>query len=256
MKILVALPCYNCASQIPRALEKLFTCLEVKYDVLILDNGSSDITIAAAIEKLRSLPKRGAWRVCKNEQNYGLGGSQKLGIKAACEQDYEVLVVLHGDDQAEPGDISRLLEVYRKNNCSVLGSRFMRGSVLRGYQRTRILGNRSLNILFSLFCFRPIRDLGSGLNLFRVEDLKALDIERLSDGFNFNVDLLLSLIENEANFQFEPIHWSETDQVSNARNFQVASSMLKSLLMWRSGLRCRHRSGDELKTRVIASDGV
>ena len=254
MKLLVAIPCYNCASQIPRVLTKLSHDFPGNYDVLVLDNGSSDETLSRAKESLNALDFQGDWKLCQNENNYGLGGSQKLTIKIACDEGYDALIVLHGDDQASPSDISRLISIYKNKPKTVLGSRFMAGSILSGYQIVRALGNRALNFVFSIICLRRISDLGSGLNLFRVNDLAQIEFTELSDSFNFNVDLLLKLIEIKAPLEFSPIHWSETDQVSNARNFKVATSMLTSLIRWKMGIEGRrHLAKQDLRTHLIAS---
>ncbi len=49
-KLLVFIPCYNCALQIGRVLAQLKGPLAQRFaEVLVLDNGSKDGTVAAAI---------------------------------------------------------------------------------------------------------------------------------------------------------------------------------------------------------------
>ena len=50
-KTLIAIPCYNCEVQIPRVLNKIYTSLKDKVDlVLIIENQSNrDNTLKAAV---------------------------------------------------------------------------------------------------------------------------------------------------------------------------------------------------------------
>jgi hypothetical protein len=66
-----------------------------------------------------------------------------------------------------------------------------------------------------------LTDLGSGLNLYRVKDLKDLDYLSFGDSLTFNYELLLEMIDSDKEFEFFPIQWREVDQVSNARNFKI-----------------------------------
>ena len=165
-----------------------------------------------------------------NHQNYGLGGSQKIAFKYAISKEYDYLIILHGDDQASTSDIPLLLSEAIRKETHILGSRFQRGAKREGYQKTRVIGNMALNVIFSLVLLKKISDLGSGLNIFSVKALKKIDLDNLTDYFNFNVELLLTFDRLGIPFLYHPIKWRETDQVSNAKNISVALSMLKSLL--------------------------
>ena len=107
--------------------------------------------------------------IVKKLDNYNLGGSHKVAFNYAVDNDYDFLVVLHGDDQ---GDINDILPVissddYKKLDC-VLGSRFMSDSKLKGYSKFRIYGNICINLVASLICKRFIKDMGLSLNLYNV----------------------------------------------------------------------------------------
>lgn len=231
------IPCYNCAPQIVRVLEALKSEIPVSTfeKILLLDNGSTDGTLAAAREALRAHPWEARVELRTNLKNLGLGGSHKEAIRRAQGEGVDQLVVLHGDDQALVCEILELLEVAgARPELTVLGSRFMPGSALDGYQSSRVVGNRVLNLLFTLATHRATRDLGSGLNVLSLEAIDPAQLEGFSDGFTFNVDLLLYLYRRGAALQFVPITWRESDQRSNARNFRVAWQMIERLRYWLS----------------------
>lgn len=234
MKILLAVPCYNCEVQVTRvfkALEEL-PAFSLIQSALFIDNRSSDGTV----QRLLELRKKSAFAqkilIARNEENYGLGGTHKIAFQHALKNDFDAVLILHGDDQANTADIPEMIRRAQMGHKTVLGSRFMVQSTLENYSLSRILGNRVLNVVFTLVTSRPTYDLGSGLNLFWTKDVASIPFLKLSDSFNFNVELLLEFYRHQVGLEFMPIHWRESDQTSNARNFNVALRMLGSLRAW------------------------
>ena len=107
----------------------------------------------------------------------------------------------------------------------------------------RTVGNRALNFVYSLLSFCKVEDLGSGLNLFKVEAFEREKVLGYANGFTFNMDLLLGMIFNDRKFRYCPITWTEWDQVSNARNFKVGWAALKILLQWKMRIRKPQENG-------------
>src|SRR4051812_35190723 len=97
-RIMVFIPAYNCAPQIGRVLAQ-FTRVppETFVEILVVDNQSTDGTLAAAAEAATSLSSLRI-RVVRNKDNYGLGGSHKSAFTYAAACGYSHVVVLHGDD--------------------------------------------------------------------------------------------------------------------------------------------------------------
>ncbi|RBL65436.1 glycosyltransferase family 2 protein, partial [Pseudomonas sp. MWU13-2625] len=150
-----------------------------------------------------------------NDDNYGLGGSHKAAFRYAVEQEFDYIVVLHGDDQADIRDLIPQLEagIGRADDC-LLGARFMRGSQLKGYSWFRTFGNRVYNSLFSLITMRAIYDLGSGLNLYRVAAYRDFYYKSFPDDLTFNYVMLLASYHRKQVVRFFPISWREEDQIS------------------------------------------
>ena len=229
-RILVFVPAYNCAAQIPRVVAQ-FTAevRELVDEVLVVDNRSTDDTLAAAEAALRALPGIRA-RLVRNVENYGLGGSHKVAIKIALEEGVEHLVVLHGDDQGQLADLLPALRAgdHRRHEA-LLGSRFMRRSRLVGYSPVRIAGNHVFNALFSVVARRRLTDLGSGLNLFRTSLFEDGFFLRLADDLTFNYHLILHASARDWDLRFVPISWREEDQVSNVKLASQTRRMLAIL---------------------------
>lgn len=236
MNILVAIPCYNCELQVPRVLAELDAVLDdcpwIK-KVAVIDNRSKDGTAEAAQKSITQLKHRELFSVFRNTVNAGLGGTHKIAFTMAAKEGFTHLLILHGDHQATPADIPALLKTAVENGePTVLGSRFRNLRLLSGFSKIRIAGNLGLNVFYTLGSGRRVSDLGSGLNLFSLKDIRLEDIQKFDNGFIFNMDLLLYFIKNRRNFIYVPIRWSTTDQVSNVNAMIIGWKTAKKLIYW------------------------
>ena len=236
MKIVVGIPCYNCEGQISRALTEIDSVLAQNPQieaVYIIDNQSPDATIQNAINSIKTLQHRSLFSVYRNVTNVGLGGTHKVAFNLAKQNNFSHLMIFHGDHQASAFDITNLLAESKLSfNITTLGARFINLSLLNGYSAIRIVGNIGLNFLYTLATFKKIYDLGSGLNLFRIQDFDFDEVKYFDNGFTFNMDLLLNIIERKIEFKYVPISWSTTDQISNAHALKVGIKTLIKLLNW------------------------
>lgn len=253
-KILVVIPVYNCAAQVPRVLNGFDKTLLGKVEkVLVIDNRSSDDTVKVAKEAAK---KNGSLKieVWQNKDNYNLGGTHKVAFLTGEKLGIDYVAILHGDDQAKTVELNRLIDAAESDPSigAILGTRFMKGSKLVGYNWKRIWGNRGINWIYSIAALRPSKDLGSGLNLFRLSDLADHNYLGFEDSITFNIDLLLDYFKKKTKLKFVPITWTEEDQVSNARNFAVGKKALSKLTRWRFGKerRTKHEPSDYQSSKV------
>jgi len=233
LSILVFIPMYNCAAQIPRVLAQLENENVAKWvdGVVCVDNRSTDGTADAAATALEglSVPLR---ILLRNEDNYGLGGSHKVAIEFARANGFDHLVVLHGDDQGSVLDLIPHLEAGTHQEVDFLmGARFMSGSKLDGYSVLRTVANQVFNLIFSVISGKRLYDLGSGLNLFRVSTFEKGFHTRFADDLTFNYYLILAVAAGEYRLRFFPLTWREDDQVSNAKLGRMGVQILG--LLWR-----------------------
>lgn len=218
-KILVFIPTYRCESQIGRVLEQFDSRVLAWVDtILVVDNQSPDKTMSVAIERGQQALAKANFVVWRNDENYGLGGSHKAAFHFAIDNNFDYLIVLHGDDQADIRDLIPHLEAGLHKSCDcLLGSRFMLGSHLKGYSLLRTLGNRLYNFLFSVVARQTIRDLGSGLNLYRLTSYRDYYYRAFPDDLTFNYVMLLASYHRRQIVRFFPITWREEDQLSNVK---------------------------------------
>lgn len=230
-KILLFIPMYNCEKQITRVLRQLTdeVCRYIS-EVVIINNRSTDNGEKAVRRYLagHGLPVKVS--LLRNDENYGLGGSHKVAFRYAIDHGFDYVIVLHGDDQ---GDISNILPYlknkdYENYDC-FLGARFMKASKLKGYSRFRTFGNMVYNLLFSIGCGYMVYDLGSGLNMYKVDILKNKFYLKYKDNLVFNYCMVMGQAYYRFRVKFFPIIWREEDQVSNVKMMNQAIVVLKLL---------------------------
>ena len=230
-KILLFIPMYNCEKQISRVLGQLTNeVCSYLTEVIIINNRSTDNGESTVKQYLseHQLPIKTS--LLRNEDNYGLGGSHKVAFQYAIDNGFDYVIVLHGDDQ---GDISNILpylksKEYKDYEC-FLGARFMKGSQLQGYSKFRTFGNNVYNLLFSIGCGYKVFDLGSGLNMYKVDILKNKFYIKYKDNLIFNYCMVMGSAFYKHKVKFFPIIWREDDQVSNVKMVNQAIVVLKLL---------------------------
>lgn len=232
-KILVFIPGYNCEKQVIRVLNQFDNEVK-KYlkDIIFVNNRSTDKTESAVIDfKIKN--KDLNIKVLRNDENYNLGGSHKVAFDYAEKNNYDYVIVLHGDDQGDIHDILPILKnkSYKKKDC-MLGARFMKESKLKGYSKFRTFGNKVYNILFSIVVHKRVYDLGSGLNMYSIGMLKNKFYYKFPDKLTFNYCMILASNYYKHDIAFFPISWREDDQVSNVKMFNQAINVLKMLFTY------------------------
>ena len=230
-KILLFIPMYNCEKQITRVLDQFDkeACSFID-EIIILNNRSTDNGEQVVASYLTGHNIPASVKLLRNNENYGLGGSQKLAFDYAVNGGFDYVIMLHGDDQGSIHDLIPYLKkgIHRKYDC-LLGARFMNGSKLKGYSAFRTFGNVVYNILFSIGVGQRVLDLGSGLNMYSTAMLKDRFYIRYKDNLMFNYCMILGSAYYGHDIRFFPICWREDDQVSNVKMVNQAVTVLKLL---------------------------
>lgn len=159
---LVIIPAYNEALSIP-VLAKEFRAINEKFDIVVIDDGSTDETTLAA--------KNNSLNVITLANNLGIGGAVQTGFIYAKEKGYQYAVQVDGDGQHPPKEIKKLLQKMVTDDADVvIGSRFIEK---KGFQSTiaRRAGINLINAFVWFFSGLKIKDCTSG---FRAYNQKAI----------------------------------------------------------------------------------
>jgi len=184
-EVLVAIPAYNEASTIGGIVERV---REYADHILVIDDGSDDDTADSAATA-------GAF-VSEHGRNRGYGAALKTAFAAARRVDAAHLVVLDGDGQHDPADVSRLVDAQKTTAANlVIGSRFVDGvaSNVPLYRRAGLMTINALTNL-SMGIVRAdsrVRDTQSGFRAYDRETIASLaDDPAISDWMSASIDIL------------------------------------------------------------------
>lgn len=227
-KILVIVPVYNCAKHIMRLLENLpLEFREYVDTLLVINNQSLDNTEEAAKEGLERVSDIKCV-LLTNKQNYGYGGSLKIGFEFAIRNNFDWVIVINGDDQSPLSDFIPMLrsEEY-KNNDVMWGSRFLKGSTLKNYSIARIAANYIFNFIFSLAVKELMHDIGCGVWMYSTRVLKEQIYKNMPDVLYIGSFLRLAHNFYQHKLVEFPLNWSSDDQKSTVRIFSQTFANFK-----------------------------
>jgi glycosyltransferase involved in cell wall biosynthesis len=186
-KITVLLPAFNEELAIGATVRRIKE-LYPDFEVLVVDDGSSDGTAAAAAAV-------GA-RVISHPYNKGNGAAVKTGLRNAAG---DWVVMLDADGQHNPDDIARLLE-YREQYDMVVGARDSSSET----SLHRDVANWFYNRLASYVTKFRIEDLTSGFRLIR-RDVARKYIYLLPNTFSYPTTLTMALLRSGRSVRYIPI---------------------------------------------------
>lgn len=187
-KIVVVMPAFNAARTLRRTYDEVMAQQIVDL-IIVVDDASHDDTVAIA----RTLDRV---QVEIQPQNRGYGGNQKTCYRLACAAGADVVIMIHPDYQYTPKLIPAMasLVVSGLYPC-VLASRILGGGALRGGMPVwRYVSNRILTLLGNLLLGSKLSEFHTGYRAFDRQLLERLPLERNSDDFVFDNQILAQII--------------------------------------------------------------
>jgi len=205
----VIIPAFNEADRLPPFLEKVVQYFEGRdepYEVIVVDDGSTDGT-AERIEA-RNLTQV---RVLRLPSNQGKGGAVRAGMLAA-RGAYRLFADADGATPIE--ELKRLEPVLVAGADVVIGSRVLVDpSVLVTTRRHRVAAGRLFNWLVARTGLRGIADSQCGFKAFTAPAAARLFEALSTEGFGFDVELLLRARAAGCRIVEVPVNW--TDQAGS-----------------------------------------
>lgn len=187
---MAGIPAYNVEKTIRHVVE---TSGKYVDKVIVVDDGSKDMTAKMSEEA-------GAV-VIRHKKNRGIGAARTAILRKAVEMNADVLVMLDGDGQHDPNDISRLIEAMLKDDADIcVGYRMAEKGHMPLYRR---FGLWILNKSISLAVGEKIRDTQSGFMAFSKRAMK--EIKFTEGGMAIAVEFWYQVIRKGLTFQEVPV---------------------------------------------------
>jgi dolichyl-phosphate beta-glucosyltransferase len=227
----VVIPAYNEENRIGASLEKIRGYLAAKpfaSEIIVVDDGSSDRTVAVAREALEG---RVAHRVIRLEPNHGKGYAVKTGVLASSG---EAVMFSDADCSTPIDELEKFLPRLDEGFDVVIGSRAIPGCDIRVRQpRPRQGMGKFFNRLVRLFVMNGFRDTQCGFKVFRRKAALALFSRLETEGFAFDVEILLLARKLGFRVAEVPVVWCDSPP-SRVRIIRSSWQMLKELRRIRS----------------------
>ncbi len=163
LRKLIIMPAHNEASNLPLVLPEVRAAAP-GYDILIVDDGSSDHTAAIATGLdacVVSLPV-----------NLGYGGAVQTGFRYAASGGYDLCVVIDADGQHDPAGVNDLAAPIAAGEADVaIGSRF-RGKMAYHQPWVKRAGMRVFAWVASTITKREVTDPTSGFQAMNADVIR------------------------------------------------------------------------------------
>ncbi len=169
-KVIVVIPAFNEEGKIGKVVSAV---LKEEYvdAILVVDDGSEDNTFNEA--------QIAGAKVIKHSKNEGVGSALRDGFRYALKNNYEIIVVMGGDDQDDATQINCLIEPIKKENCDfVQGSRWINGGKVINIPLFRKVTTKLYSFFFSLITNLSISDGTNGFRAFKSHIFKKIDIDK------------------------------------------------------------------------------
>ncbi len=228
--ILIFIPAYNVSKTLKLLLDRIPVSITKKVkEILVADNASQDNTYLTAIDykKQKGLINL---KIIKHKENKGYGGNQKFAYQYAIDNNFDIVVMLHGDAQYAPEMIPKLLNHLEKDNADmVFGSR-MKGDPLKGGMPLwKFIGNRISTMIENWVLGLNLSEFHSGFRLYSCNALKKVPFHLCSDYFDFDTDILIQFKLANLRIAEIPIPTYYGEEKCNVNYYLYFSNIFKSL---------------------------
>jgi dolichyl-phosphate beta-glucosyltransferase len=200
-------------------------------EIILVNDGSTDDTVERAQALASRCPRL---RLVTYEQNRGKGYALARGVESAGGR----IIMFADAGMCVPYDVARIaLTMLSLDMCDIaIGSRRMRGSVKKEQPLYRRIGARGhAALVHGLGVPRYISDTQCGFKFYRAAVAKRLFGALITDGFMFDVEIILRAIKDGYRILEFPVLWSN-DPDTRFKPFPGSLRVLRDLAIMRLAL--------------------
>lgn len=217
-RVAVVIPAMNEAASVSGVLEKLRSQKEYELIPVVVDDGSTDDTLAVA--------SRFNIVAVRHHMTVGYGGALKTGYAIAQKLGAEVIVQIDADGENDPSQVGTLIrEVLNDIDKLVIGSRFLGGTFKTTKARRAGMGlfTRLTNLLTGF----ELTDVTSGFRAFSASRINSV---RFESDMHCAIEMILQAKKNGLKVGEVPISYEWRAQ-GQSKLFSLASMLRFPLVM-------------------------
>ena len=236
----VVIPAYNEAARLPSYLKEVqayFEGRDESYEVIVVDDGSQDGTADRVREVAAGRP---GVAVHALDRNRGKGHAVRAGMARAVG---ELRLMADADGATPIAEVARLEAAVAAGADLAVGSRVLEDpAVIRQVRLHRKLSGHVFNFLLRRLGVAPVLDTQCGFKLFRGAVAAALFPQVTTDGFGFDVELLMLARRRGFRIAEVAVNWADQPG-SKVRVLREGPRMLYEVLAARRRLAGRPAGG-------------
>jgi glycosyltransferase involved in cell wall biosynthesis len=225
----ILVPVYNEEYLVSASLERLKTLAQSplldRVEIIVVDDGSTDLTAAVLAEFRDSLTKapsaRLEWHFLRHDANQGKAGAIRTALSCSTAE----LTVIHDADlEYHPSDLLKMIQVFLEEQAdAVFGSRFLASEYRRVLFFRHQLGNHFLTLLCNIVSDLNLTDMETCYKMVRTEMIKSIPL--VGKGFEIEPEIAIKLAKRGARIFEVPIRYA-------GRTYQEGKK-----INWKDGIR-------------------
>lgn len=212
MKTNIIIPTYNEKSNIKPIVKAILGLDLDNIRVIIVDDNSPDGTGRIADELAQ---KYDNLKVIHRQEKQGLGRAY-LDVFTRItrgEISSDFLITMDADFSHPIEKISEIISKLKKGHDLVVGSRYVKGGSVEGWNFKRRFLSRNANRYARIITVLPINDLTGGFIGFNIDLLKKIDLTQIrSDGYAFQIEMKFRMMKAGAKFCEVPISFMDREE--------------------------------------------
>jgi 2-polyprenyl-3-methyl-5-hydroxy-6-metoxy-1,4-benzoquinol methylase len=227
---------YNAESTLAQVLDRVPKSFRPRItQVFVCDDASQDSTylVGLGYQQLNDdLPLN----IIRHAGNLGYGGNQKAGYRLAIEHDLDYVILLHGDGQYAPEALEDIVAPLERGECdAVFGSRMMIKGAARdgGMPLYKYVGNKILTRFENRMLDTELTEFHSGYRAYSVKALASIPFEQNSDGFNFDTQIIIQLVDAGKRIVEVPIPTYYGDEICYVDGLKYAKDVSADVVRYR-----------------------
>lgn len=226
------MPTYCEVANIDRALRRVRAALP-EADVIVIDDGSTDGTIEQ-VERLAADDHQIS--LLRRSVKGGLGDAYREGFHLGLAQGYEILVEMDADLSHDAAYLPELVSAARMGADLVIGSRYVPGGSVSGWNRRRWWLSRWGNRFSALALGLAVNDCTSGFRAYRASMLRAVDLDTVrAEGYVFQIEMTYHVVNRRGRIVEIPIVFPDRVAGTSKMDSSIVLEALALVAWW--GLR-------------------
>ncbi len=233
--VFVLMPAYNAGATIEKVFARV--PLPARHRIsryVVVNDGSTDDT-GEALARLQS--EFSNLVVLTHSKNRGYGAAEKTLLGYALREGADVGIVLHSDGQYSPEKIIDLLEPFDRDLADLVqGSRVLGGGALRGGMPLyKFIANKTLTTIENWALGMKLAEYHSGYMLYARKALQMIRFEKLSDSFDFDLEMIIMASVKGLRIAEIPIPTIYAEEKSHLRPLQYGLDVLSVVWDYKRG---------------------